>query len=86
VIADAGPPPSSLPLPSIINFSIQMLAALCQLHRQDMVMMNLKPQNVLLDEDPDELYVTDFGLSKPASHSLGSSVASAVGYGMLRYM
>jgi serine/threonine protein kinase len=34
-------------------------------------MSDLKPQNLLLDDDLDELVVTDFGLSRIVSHTGG---------------
>jgi serine/threonine-protein kinase len=86
VIADDGAAPNGLPLPRILRYGTQTLAALHELHSQSVVLMDLKPQNLLLEEALDELVVTDFGLSKVVSHTLGGFRASTVGCGTPNYM
>ncbi|KAF6257707.1 kinase-like domain-containing protein [Scenedesmus sp. NREL 46B-D3] len=69
VIADDGEAPSSLPLPCMLRYGAQALAALHELHEQGIVMLDLKPQNLLLDEGLDELVAADFGLSRVLSQT-----------------
>jgi serine/threonine protein kinase len=64
-----------LPLQQLLRYGGQILSALVELHGQGVVMADLKPQNLLLDEDLDELVVTDFGLSRIVSHTGGSSTS-----------
>lgn len=59
----------SLPLQQLLRYGGQILSALVELHGQGVIMADLKPQNLLLDEDLDELVVTDFGLSRIVSHT-----------------
>jgi serine/threonine protein kinase len=69
-----------------MHYGAQALAALVELHSQGVVMMDLKPQNLLLDEALDELVVTDFGLSKVVSHTLGGFRPSTMRCGTPNYM
>jgi serine/threonine protein kinase len=63
-----------LPLQQLLRYGGQILSALVELHNQGVVMADLKPQNLLLDDDLDELVVTDFGLSRIVSHTGGWSM------------
>jgi serine/threonine protein kinase len=65
LFVDAG----GLPLQQLLRYGGQILSALVELHNQGVVMADLKPQNLLLDDDLDELVVTDFGLSRIVSHT-----------------
>lgn len=89
VIAEDGPPPSGLPLPRLLRYAGQALTALAELHNMPtgpLVMGDLKPQNLLLDGNLDELVVTDVGLSRAVSSTIGTIVATAVGQGTPQYM
>jgi serine/threonine protein kinase len=86
VIADDGAAPNGLPLHRILRYGGQALAALHELRSSNIVMMDLKPQNLLLEADLDELVVTDFGLSRSVSHTLGGFRASTASCGTPNYM
>lgn len=92
MLAEDGPPPDGLPLPRLERYAGQILRALHELHGLGVVMRDLKPQNLLLDSAQasdtirDELVLTDFGLSKVISHTIGSYTVTAVGQGTPDYM
>eukprot|EP00878_Enallax_costatus_P045765 GHUV01055246.1.p1 GENE.GHUV01055246.1~~GHUV01055246.1.p1 ORF type:complete len:442 (+),score=53.08 GHUV01055246.1:977-2302(+) len=62
---------AGLELSRLIRYGSQVLSALHELHSQGVVMADVKPQNLLLEESLDELVVTDFGLSRIVSHTIG---------------
>ena len=91
VIAEDGPPPTGLPLSRLLRYAGQALTALHELHSLPpptgpLVVGDLKPQNLLLDASLDQLVVSDCGLSRAASSTIGSIVATAVGQGAPQYM
>lgn len=69
----------------ILNYSSQALASLAELHGQKIVMVDLKPQNLLYDSRLDELVVTDFGLSKIVNTTTGAFRPSTI-QGTFNYM
>ena len=54
----AGP----LPLQDVIGMAVEMLEGLAQLHGADILHLDLKPGNVLLDQYH-HAYLSDFGIS-----------------------
>eukprot|EP00882_Tetradesmus_deserticola_P027247 GHRQ01030131.1.p1 GENE.GHRQ01030131.1~~GHRQ01030131.1.p1 ORF type:complete len:302 (+),score=121.67 GHRQ01030131.1:767-1672(+) len=84
VIAEAGA--GGLPLQQLLRYGGQILSALVELHGQGVVMADLKPQNLLLDDDLDELVVTDFGLSRIVGHTVGGYRPSQTAAGTPNYM
>lgn len=66
-----------LDLPAKIDLLLQMLGALAYLHRRDILHCDLKPANVLVDEDG-HVRVLDFGLA--SSGDSRESVAGTVHY------
>jgi serine/threonine protein kinase len=86
VIAVDGPAPNGLPLPRILRYGAQALAALHELHSRGIVMVDFKPQNLLLEDDLDEVVVTNFGLSRSSSQTLGDFRVSTVSCGTPNYM
>lgn len=80
-----------LALADIRNYAHQILEALSLAHKQGIVHGDLKPENLLLDQDK-KLYVADFGLSRysqEARHSIqisGSLQNSEAISGTLDYM
>jgi serine/threonine protein kinase len=56
-------PSRPLPLPRVIGYGKQILKGLSRLHHEDVVHRDLKPYNILLDEE-DVAKISDFGLSK----------------------
>lgn len=75
-----------LPIAQLLRYGGQILSALVELHSQGVVMADLKPQNLLLDDDLDELVVTDFGLSRIVSHTVGGYRPSQTAAGTPNYM
>lgn len=63
-LADDGP----LPAETVVELGIQLVAGLEAAHDEGVVHRDLKPGNVLLDED-DRLYVTDFGIARSLATS-----------------
>lgn len=53
----------TFPEPMVRFFAAELVSALAHLHSLDVVYRDLKPENVLLDEDG-HIHITDFGLSK----------------------
>jgi serine/threonine protein kinase len=53
----------TFPEPMVRFFAAELVCALSHLHSLDIVYRDLKPENVLLDEDG-HVHITDFGLSK----------------------
>jgi serine/threonine-protein kinase len=69
-----------------MRYATQSLGALHELHSLGVVMADLKPQNLLLDADLDELVVTDFGISKILSDTVGSFTGTTMVQGTPHYM
>jgi serine/threonine protein kinase len=86
VIADDGAAPDGLPLPRILRYAEQVAAALHELHSSNIVMMDLKPPNLLLAAGLDQLVVADFGSSRIVSQTLGRCRLSTVSSGTPAYM
>jgi serine/threonine protein kinase len=63
------------------RYAAQALGALLELHALGVVMGDLKPANLLLDAELDELVVTDFGASN-VMMSHGGDVAGSSGQGV----
>lgn len=49
LLAEEAPPPGGLPLPRLLRYAAQTLGALHELHSLDVVMADLKRQNLLVD-------------------------------------
>lgn len=62
----------------MLRYSIQTLTAIKELHDHRIIIVDLKPQNLLLNESLDELVVTDFGLSRIVNQTLGGFRPSSV--------
>lgn len=86
LLAEEAPPPGGLPLTRLLRYAAQTLAALHQLHSVGVVMADLKPQNLLVDADLDELVVSDFGTSKILSNTVGSFTGTTLAQGTPYYM
>lgn len=61
-----------------MRYSNQALVAVAELHAQGIIIVDLKPQNLLLDSRLDELVVSDFGLSRIVNHTLGGFTPSSI--------
>ncbi|WIA40176.1 hypothetical protein OEZ86_013570 [Tetradesmus obliquus] len=89
VTAEAG----GLPLPQLLRYGAQ-IGSCCaggaawprQWQEQRVVLGDLKPQNLLLDDDLDKLTETDFGLSRIVSHTVGGYRPSQSAAGTPNYM
>lgn len=60
-----------LPVHRVVSYGQQTLTALAELHAESIIMVDLKPQNLLMDSRLDQLVVTDFGLSRIVTNTLG---------------
>lgn len=77
-----------LPVEKAVDIAKQICRALEAAHREGVVHRDLKPQNILIDQDQC-IYVSDFGLAKSlASDALAATAMTAVGQvlGTPRYM
>lgn len=86
LLAEEAPPPGGLPLPRLLHYADQSLGALHELHNLGVVMADLKPQNLLIDAGLDELVVTDFGISKILSDTVGSFTGTTMVQGTPHFM
>jgi serine/threonine protein kinase len=78
--------PDGLPLERLERYAAQSMAALHELHRNKVVMLDFKPSNLLLDEAQDAVVVADFGISRITDSINGQLTGSARGAGTPCYM
>ena len=67
-----------LPLETVIHYVQQVAAALQYAHNQRLMHLDVKPENMLLNERTDVL-LSDFGLSMFAPHTLSQSIQEMAG-------
>lgn len=75
----------TLPPEEVVRLGTQILAALAAAHEQGVVHRDLKPQNLLLDQQG-TVYVTDFGLAKSAAATQALLTQAGAVLGTPRYM
>ncbi len=80
IIADCGP----LPLTAVRAVAFQVGSALQCAHRRNVIHRDVKPANVLFDEDGNAI-LTDFGIAKDTSSHPSSTVTSSM-MGTAAYM
>jgi serine/threonine protein kinase len=86
-LAKDGAAASGLGLSRLWPYAAQILRGLHELHQRGVVMADLRPANLLLDDELGELVLSDFGRSTVISTAAGvDSMESAVGQGMPHYM
>ena len=68
----------------VVWFAIQILEGLAQLHAEGIVVQDLKPGNLLMDEDG-ELVVSDFGLAAVLSATIVTAQTTTVAGGTPAY-
>ncbi|QDV47221.1 Serine/threonine-protein kinase PknB [Stieleria neptunia] len=71
------------PLDAILDVGIQAADALCHAHERDVVHRDVKPANLILDQE-DRVWLTDFGLARRLVDA-GATVTGAI-LGTPRYM
>lgn len=74
----------------VLRYSEQILQGLVELHTSrsmgaSIILVDLKPHNLLLDVQQDELFIADFGLSRVVNDSL-SHYRTATIQGTPNYM
>ena len=62
----------ALPVITALQYGLQIIRGLASLHEERILVMDLKPANVLIDEH-DQLAISDFGLSTLSQSTLSSS-------------
>ncbi len=72
-----------LPLSKISHYVMQVAEALDYIHSQQVIHCNLKPANILVDEE-DHIYLMDFGIDKPFDSALTQISQSGQMVGTLR--
>ena len=68
-----------------LKFSKQLCAALEAAHHEGVVHRDLKPQNILIDQN-DQLYISDFGLAKSLEPDMTAMTHAGQVLGTPRYM
>jgi len=68
----------TFPEPRVRLYAAEILLALQELHRHDVVYRDLKPENILLDADG-HVALSDFGLAKEAITSLAGGASTFCG-------
>lgn len=69
-----------LPLPLALKYAIDIVKGLVELHRLGVIAADLKPDNVLIDEELGDAVIADFGISSVVTTTIGNS--SGRGSGM----
>jgi serine/threonine protein kinase/predicted ATPase len=75
--------PAGLPIPRVLEISLDLADALTRAHRLDIIHRDLKPENVLLAEDGTP-HLTDFGVARVGS--LPSSTQPGMLVGTIDYL
>ena len=74
-----------LPLERILKFAVQLADALAAAHAEGVVHRDLKPQNILVNND-DQIFVSDFGLAKSFEEGAIGMTRTGAFLGTPRYM
>jgi eukaryotic-like serine/threonine-protein kinase len=69
-----------------LKFAKQLCSALEAAHHEGVVHRDLKPQNILIDQNTDQLYVSDFGLAKSLEPDMTAMTHAGQVLGTPRYM
>jgi serine/threonine protein kinase len=71
-----------LPLPLALKYAIDIVKGLVELHRLGVIAADLKPDNVLIDEELGDAVIADFGISSVVTTTIGNSGVTGRGSGM----
>jgi eukaryotic-like serine/threonine-protein kinase len=74
-----------LPLERMVNFATQLADALAAAHAEGVVHRDLKPQNILVDQN-DQTFISDFGLAKSLAEGAVGMTQTGAFLGTPRYM
>ena len=73
-----------MPLYLAVKFGCDIAKGLVELHKLGVMCADLKPDNVLIDEDVGDAVISDFGISSVVTGTLGSRRSGAGSSGALR--
>lgn len=76
---------SPLPLDRVVKFATQLADALAAAHAEGVVHRDLKPQNILVDQN-DQVYISDFGLARSFAEGAVGMTQTGAFLGTPRYM
>lgn len=62
-----------LPLPLALKYSIDIVKGLVELHRLGVIAADMKPDNVLIDEELGDAVIADFGISSVVTTTIGNT-------------
>ena len=68
-----------------VRYALKILAALDHAHKNNIIHRDIKPQNILVDED-DDIKVTDFGIARLVDGSTGTLTDSNSVLGSVHYV
>jgi serine/threonine protein kinase len=62
-----------LSLPLALKYSMDIVKGLVELHRLGVIAADLKPDNVLIDEELGDAIIADFGISSVVTTTIGNT-------------
>ena len=78
----------TIPLPDVVEYSIQVCEALQYAHDKGVIHRDLKPANILLDEETGRAKIADFGIAQIETEGIGmpTLTCDSTSLGTMSYM